>query len=554
MKTSSLGITFLLATAFVGCSADPEKANQRVSATEEPAPFCGYDPIDAGFNFTQLGTKWLVSDLTYSFMPDGGTLPVGHMFQGQRSKLFAALDARMPRQVWQREFARALQSWANQTNLNFRLSPDAGTDTGVQGLIRLGAIDMAASVAGMTYGPTSASYIYGGDVTINAQPVADLYSALLHETGHSLGLNHSNEHSIMTAVLSTNALQADDIAGIRSLYGARAQDAYDRVASNNDFAIASRISVSGNDTFSVRADLSSLADIDYYRVTAPAGAISMRVAVNANAISLLAPNVIVFNQNRQGLKAASAGYGGTVTADVPVTAGQDVYIMADGATSDEFGMGAYELKIEFSTANAKWIRNAYLDILNRPASAEEVKAVEKEFAAGVTRESKALAIVKSAEARRLRLAGYYQTFLRRTASPAELDYWISFRLNMTEQEVIAFFVSSDEYYNKAGNTNALWVTRLYTELLGRNVDAAGLQQWTSLLASGKTRQYVVNGFLTSNEYAQRNIAGMYTNLLRRPADAGGLSYWAPIFITKNAEEIVPQFLISQEYLNYALAH
>ena len=50
----------------------------------------------------------------------------------------------------------------------------------------------------------------------------DLFQVALHEIGHNLGLEHSNErNSIMYPYLldGNDALDTDDIAGIQALYG-----------------------------------------------------------------------------------------------------------------------------------------------------------------------------------------------------------------------------------------------------------------------------------------------------------------------------------------------
>jgi hypothetical protein len=53
----------------------------------------------------------------------------------------------------------------------------------------------------------------------------DFYTVVLHEMGHSLGLDHSSDPSSVMALYSAHGalrtLTADDIAGIQAIYGPR---------------------------------------------------------------------------------------------------------------------------------------------------------------------------------------------------------------------------------------------------------------------------------------------------------------------------------------------
>ncbi len=69
---------------------------------------------------------WPETNLSFSFAPDGTA------WLGGSSVLFAEIDAIAPRDVWQREFARALQTWAKHSNLNFHESRDDGKWNGVK--------------------------------------------------------------------------------------------------------------------------------------------------------------------------------------------------------------------------------------------------------------------------------------------------------------------------------------------------------------------------------------------------------------------------------------
>src|SRR5207249_3670411 len=86
---------------------------------------------------------------------------------------------------------------------------------------------------------------------------------------------HSTTGTVMYGTYSgvKSGLSADDVAGIQELYGPRQPDAYDASAANDTLDAASPLSLAdGRAHF--RAELTSQADVDYYRVIAPASATS----------------------------------------------------------------------------------------------------------------------------------------------------------------------------------------------------------------------------------------------------------------------------------------
>ena len=304
------------------------------------------------------GSRWASPAVSASFMPDGTITDTG-----SPSRLFATLIAIAPTDTWQREFARALQTWADVTNLNFHLVPDSGAASGVVGNsqndsrfgdIRLGAYTRSDAYLAYTYYPSGSTQ--GGDEFLDTgidfhigSPI-DLYSTFLHETGHALGLAHSTSGTVMYPQIMGvyGGLTADDIAGIRALYGARRPDSFDARSPNDNFAAASALTLSKG-AVSFRADLTSLADVDYYRLVAPAGDGTLTVSVNARNRSLLTGRVSVYDAAFHLLGSADApGYGGRARLTLSgLTAGNTYYVVADGVTGDAFGMGAYKLSAQF---------------------------------------------------------------------------------------------------------------------------------------------------------------------------------------------------------------
>lgn len=310
------------------------------------------------------GYQWANVNVSASFMPDGTITDAG-----SPSNLVATLNARFPTAMWQREFARALQTWADVSPLNFRFVSDNGAAAGTPGSaqgdsrfgdIRLGGYVPSGSWVGYGYYPVggtlSGDQFLNTAVTWEIGTFLDTYSVLLHETGHALGLDHSD---LSTAVMYGTitrvfpGLSSDDIAGIQAIYGARQPDALDAAAANDSFATASALTLDGTGAVTVNADLTTMADVDYLRVTAPASFDgTLTVSVDASNLSLLSPKISVYGPSQNLLGTVSATtYGTVATATLGgLTAGQTYYLAVDGATADVFGMGAYQLRAQFGGA------------------------------------------------------------------------------------------------------------------------------------------------------------------------------------------------------------
>jgi hypothetical protein len=201
----------------------------------------GVVPATVARAYVTTGTKWpqpggLGSPitLTYSFqnMFDGGLL----MPNGQP----------LPNSLIRGSIEEALGLWASIVPITFVEVPDNGIGygfTGAQyGQIRFRHIYIngpdppppAAPIAkAQAYFPSTS--VYGGDVEfdhsdrwqeVGTLPIPDILGATIHELGHSLGLNHTDDSSanlywIFTRYsgLGTGRLAPDDIAGMQSIYG-----------------------------------------------------------------------------------------------------------------------------------------------------------------------------------------------------------------------------------------------------------------------------------------------------------------------------------------------
>lgn len=320
------------------------------------------------------GNAWPSPQLvTISFEPDGTNLG------GVSSNLFATFNAKWATTTWQNVILKAAQAWAQQTKLNFAVVADSGAPLGsgsyVQGDptvgdIRIGGYNFGSNSLAASYQPPPVNnYSIAGDIQFNTGQVFnigttyDLFTVALHEFGHALGLYHS---AYSTAVMypaytgAKSGLSADDISGIRAIYGNPTPDAYDAAASNGSFQTASDISTQINaasGTAQVSGlEITSTADLDFYRFTVPAGVGgSLTVRVQSQGLSLLAPTLTVYNAAQSQLATVSGAgqYGTTLTASVAnVSPGQTYYVKVAGADTSAFGTGAYGLSLGFGGAAA----------------------------------------------------------------------------------------------------------------------------------------------------------------------------------------------------------
>jgi hypothetical protein len=302
-------------------------------------------------------------ELTLSFAPDGT------MVGGQPSALFQALDARLPTRTWEEEILRAFQTWAAAAHINVGVVADGGQPFGTLGLkqgdprfgdIRIGAFPMAGDTLAIAdpYDPFIANTSVG-DVFLNSSfdfslggqnGSYDLFSVLLHEAGHVLGIGPSTDPNspMFEQYHPVSGLTPADVAALRALYGARPPDTFEGPGGNDTFATATALDLTSG-TASVGADVTTLQDADVYRLTVPAGAAALDLRLIASGVSLLVPRLTVYDVS--GHVIASAAATGPLDNDLflhvdGVKAGDVYYAKVESGTDDVFGIGSYRLEID----------------------------------------------------------------------------------------------------------------------------------------------------------------------------------------------------------------
>ncbi len=96
---------------------------------------------------------------------------------------------------------------------------------------------------------------------------------------------------------------------------------------------------------------------------------------------------------------------------------------------------------------------------------------------------------------------FYNYIFKRDAGESEIDYWFE-RLksyDKTPSEVVRYFFFSKEFESQNVN-NEEFIKRAYRTVMGREPDEGGVNYWIGELENGKSRMWVLNAFLESEEF------------------------------------------------------
>jgi streptogramin lyase len=154
----------------------------------------------------------------------------------------------------------------------------------------------------------------------------------------------------------------------------------------------------------------------------------------------------------------------------------------------------------------------------------------------------------------------YVTYLRRAADVGGLNGWVNnlFTTQMTEEQVAANFLDSNEYVNHHGGFvlqtpngltgGATWIMGLYNDVLGRAPSNTEVQNWIAALESGFSPLNVAFSFVGGPEKEHQNITAAFLTFLgRTPTQTEINAYFNAFQHGLRVEELRGDFVGSAEY-------
>jgi hypothetical protein len=322
--------------------------------------------------------------------------------------------------VWEGEILRAIQAWAQSANINVDVVPDSGDPLGAPGAaqadprfgdIRVAARPLSDNVLAIT---TPSGYLGGtrvGDIVINSNALFslggkagtyDLYSALLQEVGHAVGVANSTDPA--SPMFETyggvrTGLTAGDVASIQALYGARTPDTFEAASGsrgddgdsrgNGTFQAATEIKVPPAPAHGlppspvVVADISTPQDVDYFKIkTLASNPKGLTFRLNAG-LSLLAPRMTVYGPNGAVLSTVQSVDPQTGVLKVTLRTVQPnaYYTVRVEAATPAWGVGAYQLKAVFDPNAPDAVTDATVTTLD-DAHADDTLATPTKLSTG----------------------------------------------------------------------------------------------------------------------------------------------------------------------------
>lgn len=197
-----------------------------------------------------------------------------------------------------------------------------------------------------------------------------------------------------------------------------------------------------------------------------------------------------------------------------------------------------------SAANEAYVRELYLELLNRPADSASVQVLANQLDAGLSKAQVALNVMAGVEFRATLVNEFYESFLDRSADTIGLVTWSARLQHESVEQVQAAILGSAEFFQKTGGTNDAFLAALYEKVLVHPIDPNSAAIFGQLLRGGTSREGVALLILGSDEYREAFVNSLYQDFLNRDAEQAGVDHWVDQLKQGNSDQGVIAGVIS----------
>lgn len=221
-----------------------------------------------------------------------------------------------------------------------------------------------------------------------------------------------------------------------------------------------------------------------------------------------------------------------------------------GCTNDTAARNANTERAHFED----FVRALYVDFLSRNGTSAEVRGHVDLLVYRASLPGVISSFSTSNEWLGALIDSYYQSTLGRNADAEGKQNWMNtYRSGWTPARIASAFYASTEFYQRSGNTNRAWITELYRQILGRNPDQQGLEDWKRKADRGVPRRDIAYSFFQSYESRRFRVIGLYDHLLGRFPDSSGMATWTERLENGRDVQLATTLASSAEYRQRATA-
>jgi hypothetical protein len=168
---------------------------------------------------------------------------------------------------------------------------------------------------------------------------------------------------------------------------------------------------------------------------------------------------------------------------------------------------------------------------------------------GARRNDITQAIVASNEYRTDYVQGLAMTYLHRQLSASDAGFYVSLLgQGQSAEQVKADFLGSAEYAKDNGSSNFGFLTGVFRDALGTNLDPSSVAIWGTMLAQNESHQAVALQILQSPNALGFMVQTAFHQFLGRAASASDGQFWVPAIANGLADTaFYAQLFASQEF-------